>query len=62
MTKLQAGIAASLLVLLGAGCGPAVEAIPAAQAEEPMAAYRTEFARMHDAVPMGAGSPIEDYQ
>jgi hypothetical protein len=62
MTNLQAGIAAFLLVLSCAGCGPAIEAIPAAQAEEPMAAYRTEFAQMHDAVPMGADSHIEDYQ
>ena len=64
MTHVKAAIASSVLVLLCAGCGAAVEALPAAQAQASAGSsdYTTEFARMHAAIPANAGSDIQDYQ
>ena len=63
MTNIQAAIGSFLIVLVCAGCGPALEAIPEAQAQAGMITpYVTEFARMHAAIPAGANSEIQDYQ
>jgi hypothetical protein len=63
MTNIQAALGSFLLILVCGGCGPALETIPDAQAQAGAPTpYVTEFARMHAAIPAGAGSEIQDYQ
>jgi hypothetical protein len=64
MTNLKVAIASALILLTTTACKMAVEALPVTEANAAMAAstYVTEFSEMHSAIPMGAGSDIEDYQ
>lgn len=64
MTNIKVAIASALILLTTTACEMAVEALPVAEANAATASstYVTEFSDMHSAIPMGAGSDIEDYQ
>lgn len=65
MTTLKIAIASALVLLTTTACKMAVEALPVAEANAATttaSTYATEFSAMHAAIPMGAGSDIEDYQ
>jgi hypothetical protein len=64
MTNLKIALASTLILLTTTACEMAVEALPVAEANAATVAstYVTEFSEMHSAIPMGAGSDIEDYQ
>jgi hypothetical protein len=64
MTNLKVAITSALILLTTTACKMAVEALPVTEANAAAAAgtYVTEFSEMHSAIPVGAGSDIEDYQ
>jgi hypothetical protein len=62
--SLAVWLAAALIPLTVSACESVVDAVPVAEPNAGAASstYVPEFSAMHSAIPMGAGSDVEEYQ